>query len=293
MSTSFKKTETKKPRLKALLYAGTGVGKTHFCCSFPDVCYIDTEGLQDYPHFREMIAQNNGEFFYLTELNEIIEKVSSLISKKHTFKTLVIDSLSFPAGWLSQMEAERLQKKSEGKSEGTDYGANLAKGKRLTYKLGILLSMLDMNVIVTSHEKIKYKDGTEIGVTFDISDKMAYSLGAVWNLRKQGKSKRLYIEKSRYPEMKADDSIDFNEGYDAVKNIFGEEIFKREVKVVELATSDQISTFNRTTNLLNISEETIQTWLRTAKAPSLDSLPKDVLQKWIDKLSLQLKGEAA
>src|SRR5689334_14885326 len=96
---------TKTPRLKAMLYAGSGTGKTHFCCSFPDTYYIDSEGLEDYPHFVEMIRNNNGDLIYLTEITEIIKEVKELLSTKHTYKTLIIDSISFPIGWLAQMEA--------------------------------------------------------------------------------------------------------------------------------------------------------------------------------------------
>lgn len=280
------------PRLKMLLYGGTGSGKTHFCCSFPDTYYIDSEGLEDYPHFVKMVEENNGDLVYLTELSEIIKEVKSLISTKHNYKTLVIDSISFPSGWLAQMEAERLQKKTP-TTEGTEFGINLAKVKRLVYQLGILLSMLDMNIIVISHEKIKYADGKEVGATYDITDKMAYSLGAVCNIRLQGKTRKLYIEKSRYPQVKAGESLDFNEGYDVFKNIFGEEIFKRDSKAIDLATPEQLANFNRLTSLLGVSDETIQTWLRTAKAPSLESIPKDAMDKWIIKLNSKFNGEAA
>lgn len=282
-----------KPRLKTLLYAGAGTGKTHFCCSFPDTYYIDSEGVEDYPHFVEMIRSNRGDLVYLTELTEIIAEVKELLSTKHNYKTLIIDSISFPTGWLSQMEAERLQKKSRGESEGTDYGANLAKGKRLTYQLGILLSMLDMNVIVTSHEKVRYIDGKEVGTIFDINDKMAYSLGSTWNMKLQGKNRRLYVEKSRYPELKTGESIDFNDGYETIKKIFGEEIFTRESKSVEIATAEQLEKFKRLTTLLGTTDETVQQWLRTVKSPTLESLSKETLQKWIDKLNSQVQNEAS
>lgn len=283
----------KQPRLKTLIYSGPGAGKTHFCCSFPDTYYIDTEGLEDYPHFEEMIINNGGQLFYLTELTDIINHVKKLISTKHNYKTLIIDSISFPVGWLAQMEAERLQKKSKDGSEGTDWGVNLAKGKRLTYHLGILLSMLDMNVIVTSHERVKFSEGKEIGAIFDVNDKIAYALGAVWNLKLQGKNRRLYVEKSRYPAMKHGDSIDFNNGYDEIKNIFGEEIFKREVKTIDFATNDQILEFKRLTQLLGVSDESIQSRLRTEKSPSIESVSKETMKTWIEKLNNQVKGEVA
>lgn len=280
------------PRFKSLIYASAGVGKTHFCCSLPDTYYIDTEGVEDYPHFCKMIRNNGGDLVYLTEMTEIIKEVKDLMSTKHNYKTLVIDSLSFPVGWMSQMEAERLQNKSKGETEGVEFGANMAKGKRLTFQLGILLSMIDMNVIVTSHEKIMYKDGKEVGTNYDIHDKMEYCLGSAYNMKLFGKSRKLLIQKSRYPELLKGELIDFDNGYKVLKNLFGEEIFTRESKVIEIATAEQLASFERLVNILSIKDETIQTWLRSAKSVSIDSLPKETLQKWIDKLNSKIQGKS-
>lgn len=290
MALRAKKPEIKEARLKSLIFAGEGSGKTHLCCSFPDTYYIDTEGLEDHPHFVKMIRENNGDLVYLTEMSEIISEVKELLSVKHNYKTLIIDSISFPYGWLSQMEADRLVRKSPG-TEGTEFGANLAKAKRLTFQLGILLSRLDMNIIVTAHEKTKFENNVEKDKTYDITDKMAYSLGSVWNLKLMGKSRKLFIKKSRYPEMTTGESIDFENGYETIKNLFGEEIFKRESKVEELATKEQIEQFKYLVNLLHVPEEKITKMITNASATTIDEVNKDHIQKAIDKLQSQIKGD--
>lgn len=285
-----KKPEIKKPRLKTLLYAGEGAGKTYFCCSMPDTYYIDTENLEDYPQFVEMIKSNNGDLIYLPEISEIIAEVSTLLSTKHNYKTLVIDSISFPYAWLAQMEADRLQKKGAN-IEGTEFGANLAKAKRLTFQLGILLSRLDMNVIVTAHEKTKFEDNVEKGKTYDITDKMAYSLGSVWNLRLIGKSRKLFVKKSRYLELKNNEILDFENGYETLKEIFGEEIFTREAKEEILATTEQIEKFNHLTEVLQISEERINKLLTNAQATSIEEMSSEFIQKVINKMQKDILGE--
>lgn len=287
-----KKPEIKQARLKALIYADKGAGKTHFCCSLPNTYYIDTEGLEDYPTFVKMIRDNSGDLVYLTELSEIIKEVKELLSAKHDYKTLVIDSISFPYGWLCQMEAERLSIKNPA-TEGTEFAANTAKAKRLVFQLGILLSRLDMNVFVISHEKIKYLDGKEIGKTFDINDKMAYALGSVWNLRLYGKTRKLFIEKTRYSELKTSDLIDFDGGFNALKNLFGEEIFIRKSEAEELATLEQVESFNLLTKALNVSDETIQKWLMNAKSNTPSDMSKLNIQKCIDHLNLKLTTKNA
>lgn len=286
-----KKPEVTKPRVKALIYADKGVGKTHFCCSLPGTYYIDSEGLKDYPKFVKMIRDNDGVLIYLTELSEMIEEVRALLSVEHNYKTLIIDSLSFPYAWLNQLEAERLAQKP-GK-EGTEYSANTAKAKRLIFQLGILLTRLDMNVFVISHEKAKYIDGEESGKTFDIYDKMAYSLGSTWNLRLLGKTRKLFIEKTRYDELKTADLLDFNDGYEVLKNLFGEETFIRKAEVTELATPEQIATFDALVEALSISEEVIQKWLIKSQATLPGDMSKDNMQKYINAMNDKLKPKAA
>ncbi|HLA58581.1 MAG TPA: AAA family ATPase [Puia sp.] len=292
MALRAKKPEVKDARLKVLLYADKGVGKTHFCCSFPDAYYIDTEGLEDYPHLVGMLETNGGQIVYLNEISEIIKEVTELLSTKHSFKTLIIDSISFPYAWLAQAESERLAKKSPN-TEGTEFGANLAKAKRLTFQLGILLSRLDMNVIVVAHEKQKFIDNKDAGKTFDINDKLAYSLGAVWNLKLLGKRRKLFVEKSRYSELNTGDFIDFDEGYEVIKGLYGEHIFIREVNMEKLATPQQIKELTRLLDLLKINEEAVGKLLTNAKAATMEQMTESFAQKAIDKLLLNLQGVAA
>jgi hypothetical protein len=292
MALRAKKPEVNEPRLKSLLYADKGVGKTHFCCSFPDCYYIDTEGLEDYPQFVDMIRRNNGDLIYLTDLHEIIKETKELLSVKHNYKTLIIDSISFPYGWLAQIEAERLVQKSPN-TEGTEFGANLAKAKRLTFQLGMLLSRLDMNVIVVAHEKSKFVDNKDAGKVFDINEKMAYSLGSVLNMRLYGKTRKLFIEKSRYTQLKTGETLDFDDGYNVIESLFGKEIFTRESKAIELASADQVKEITRLIDLLKIPEETVQKWKMNAKAETFEMMDKEKIQKCIEHLKSKLQGEAA
>jgi AAA domain-containing protein len=292
MTLRAKKPVVKEARLKALLYADKGAGKTHFCCSIPDTYYIDTEGLEDYPHLVEMLKANGGDLVCLTDLNEIIKEVQELLSVRHNYKTLVIDSISFPYGWLAQLEAERLAKKAP-HTEGTEFGANLAKAKRLTFQLGILLSRLDMNVIVVAHEKQKFVDNKDAGKVFDINDKMAYSLGAVWNMRLFGQSRKLFIEKSRYSELKTGDLLDFDDGYTTIRNLFGADIFERASKPESLATPDQIKELTRLIDLLHVPDDKVQKMLTMGKAQSYAELNSEYMDKCIVYLKSQQQGEAA
>lgn len=293
MTLRAKKPIEQPQRFQAVVYANRGVGKTHFCCSFPDSYYIDTEGLQKYRHFTKMLIDNNSVIIYVSEMTEIIQQIKELIKTKiidgYEYKTVVIDSITFPFHLLANMEAERLSK--GGKTEGVEYGINLAKAKRLTFELGMLISRLDMNCIITAHERTKFQDGNEIGKMSDVNDKLEYAVGTVFHLRKTGKSVNAFIEKSRYPELKSGESIDFSDGYKSVSSILGKEIFERETVSESLATLEQIEEFNRLDRLLNISEEKRNKWIQSFRAYSIDQLSSDNIQKCIDAMSKHFNGK--
>jgi hypothetical protein len=277
-------------RFRALIFGNKGAGKTHFAVSIPSVYYIDTEGVLKYEKFVEMLKKNDSVSIALYELTEIISEVKALLTLPHDYKTLVIDSITFPYNLLSHSEAERLIKKNP-HTEGTEFGANMAKAKRLTFHLATLLTRLDMNVIVTAHEKTKYENNVEIGKEPDINEKMEYALGTSINLRMFGDSRKAYMVKSRYDELKNRDLIDFDNGYDAIKQRFGEEIFLRKSEIEILATKEQIGEFNRLVMTINYPQENIQKWLLNKKSHSIDEVNTVDIQRFIDHLKSKITGE--
>lgn len=279
----------KRERFKALIYANMGVGKTHFCCSLPRTYYIDTENsIEGFERFTNMLIENKGDFVFLAEMGEIINEVRNLLFTKHNYTTVVIDSISFPYSYLSHLEAERLGSKAN--NEGTEYGANLAKAKRFAFYLGILLSRLDMNIIVTSHEKQKYLDGKEVGTIFDISDKVGYSLGTVINLKQMGNSRKAFIHKSRYTELPNGSTIDFDNGYEVLKNLFGEDLFTEEAKIEVPATIDQITEFKRLMEVVHASEEDLQKCLIKAQSQKIEEVNTATMDGFIKGLKKKILG---
>lgn len=285
-----KKPVVQDARFQAIVYANRGVGKTHFCCSFPNAYYIDTEGLENFPHFVKMLKDNNSDIARINDIADIIKEVKELMSTKHHYKTVVIDSITFPVHLLSNMEAERLGKKDG--DEGTAYGKNLSRSKRLTFDLGMLLTRLDMNVIITAHEKTKYEKGVEIGKSSDVNEKLEYSLGTVINLRRMGEKVKAFIEKSRYPELKTFEMFDFDNGYEALCERLGRKLFEREVVIEELATPEQIAEFNRLVEVLCLSEEIVQKVIINARATTKEQISKKNMQETIQKMLNKINGEA-
>lgn len=291
MALRAKKPEQQPNRFRALVYGTKGTGKSHFACTIPNAYYIDSEGILKYQHYVDMLKTANSDVIEIRELTEIITEVKELLTIKHDYKTIVIDSITFPETFMSNIEAERLLKKSPG-TEGTEFGANKAKAARLTFHLGMLLSRLDMNVIVLAHEKTKYQDGKEIGQTADCHEKMGYALGTVMQLRMLGKTRKAFVEKTRYSEIKTGDSLDFTDsGYKALVDAFGEDMFLRDTKVETLATKEQLEEFKRLIEVLRFPEETIQKWIIASNSQSMDEMPTDKIQKCIDSLKAKVNGE--
>jgi hypothetical protein len=132
-----------------------------------------------------------------------------------------------------------------------------------------------------------------VGSTYDITDKMAYSLGSVWNLKLLGSNRKLFIKKSRYTELKAGEALDFNEGYETIKNIFGEQIFKRESQPRELASNDQIIEIKRLIDVLHLPEDRVNKILTNANAVSFEEVEKTYMEKLIKSMQKTIQGEVA
>ena len=282
MAIKAKKPILKEARFQAVVYANRGVGKTHFCCSFPNSYYIDTEGLEKHPHFVEMLINNGSDVARINELGEIITEVKTLLSTKHDYRTLIIDSITFPFHLLASMEADRLAKKSKDGSEGTEFGANLAKAKRQTFELGMLLSRLDMNVIVTAHEKVKYEKGIEVGKISDVNEKMEYALGSVLNLRRQGEKIKAMVDKSRYTGLPTNKFIDFDNGYEMLCTMLGRDLFEKEATPETLATKDQLLELKRLVDILNVPEDWLNKRIASCRASNIDQLSEKDMQDLLD-----------
>lgn len=277
-----KKPEIKPQRFKALIFGREGSGKSHFVCDIPDAYIIDTEGLSQYKKFVKKIHATNSVVAEIKELEDIIKEVKTLSSTKHSYKTVIIDSASPPYNWLCNLEAERLKRDG---TEGVEFGKNTAKPKRLMMHLGLMLERLDMNVIVTSHETGWYIENVEVGKKSDVPDKIAHLLGASLHIEKLGTTdvRKLRVRKSRYDELPDNKYIDFN-GYETIKELFGENIFLTESVPQELANQEQLTELKYLLGVLNVSEETIQKHLLKSKSTAFSELPKEYATVWINGL---------
>lgn len=276
-----KKPEKVEKRLKAFFYGGAGVGKTTACIQFPNSYYIDTEGGATNDEYIEVLNKNNCWIYNSNQYDEILNAVKCLLTTKHEFKTIVIDSFT-PVYQDLIMEGE--------KKLGTKYGAHYNAANKKVIHLINLLVRLDMNVIITSHAKNEYGDNMSIiGQTFDCYKKFDHLFDLMFEIRRDGSKRVAYVKKTRCKDF-VDQSL-FEFSYKEICNRYGKKSMEKEVKNEELATPDQVKELEYLIKILQIDVATTQKWLAKAKSESFDEMPQTAIVKCIQHLNDKIKGE--
>jgi hypothetical protein len=278
--------KAKKPaviesRLKALFYGSAGVGKTMAAIQFPKPYIIDTEGSTNKAQYVAAIDKSGGAVLMTVDFDEMINEVRELLTTKHEYKTLVIDSLTLLYNDLLE-KAER--------KVGTDFGRHYGEANKRMKQLLNLLFRLDMNVIITSHSKNEYGANLSVlGQTFDCYKKLDYLFDLVFEIQKRGKDRVGLVKKSRIESFPDSESFPFS--YDEVSERYGKHILERDAIAQELASPEQIKEMIRLIDLLKVPEETYQKWLDKANSESWNDMQMDSIQKCIDHLKSKIQGE--
>lgn len=163
-------------RPKVFLWGESGSGKTTLALQFPSPVVIDME------RGTELYGDDKFAVTHTTDPDVVMERVEWLRFNKHSYKTLVIDSITVYWEALQHKWSEiflRRNKTSKGnKFEYYDFQPKDWMQMRDEYQhlMRTLLS-LDMNVVVTAHSKTLYADGDfmkKVGDTFDSQKKSPY-----------------------------------------------------------------------------------------------------------------------
>lgn len=283
MALKAKKPSAIECRLKALFYGAAGVGKTFAAVQFPKPYIIDTEGSTNKPQYVKLIEKSDGAVLMTVDFDEMVNEVRELLTTKHDYKTLIIDSLTLAYNDLLE-KAER--------KVGTEFGRHYGEANKRMKQLLNLLFRLDMNVIITSHSKNEYGQNLAVlGQTFDCYKKLDYLFDLVFEIQKRGTHRVGVVKKSRFEAFKNDDTFPFS--YEEIAKLYGRHILERDAIAQELATPDQSREIVRLIDLLKVPEDLFQKWLDKANSEKWEEMPKDAIQKCIDHLKSKIQGEAA
>jgi len=275
-----KKPASIEKRLKALFYGSAGVGKTTAAIQFPRPYLIDTEKGAENDQYVRLLEKSGGVIYQTTDFNELIIEVTSLLTQKHEYKTLVIDPLTTLYNDLLDKAANRV---------GTEFGRHYGEANKSVKHLMNLLLRLDMNVIITSHSKNEYGANLSVlGQTYDCYKKLDYLFDLVFEIQKRGKERIAIIKKSRVETLPDGDNFPFS--YEEVAKRYGKAILERDATIEELATPEQVIEFKRLVELLKKDKDVIDKWLDKAGAESIQEMNNNHIQKCIEAMEKEIKG---
>lgn len=275
------KPEKIEKRLKALFYGDAGAGKTTACINFPKVYLIDTEKGSVNDQYVDIINENGGAVFQTTDFDELVQEITSLLTEKHEYKTVVIDPIT--------TLYNDLLDKSE-KIVGSDFGRHYShSGKKMKQLLNLLLR-LPMNVILTCHSKNEYGQNLAIlGKTYDGYKKLDFLFDLVFEVQKRGKDRVGIVKKSRVESFSDGETFPFS--YTEIAKRYGKDILEQEAIPEKLSTIEQVQEIRRLADLLKVPQEIIDKWLDKSNSISFEEMPYDAIQKCIDHLLKKIDGE--
>jgi GTPase SAR1 family protein len=145
------------PRL--LIYGPEKAGKTTLANEFPSPVFLQTE-----EGFGKLQLNTFGK---LTTFTEVMDAISVLYQEEHSFKTVIIDSVSALQSIVWAETGERGDEKGNKKNRIEDFGF----GKGFTYALAVWQEFLEglmalrrdrgMGIILIAHSKIERFDDPE------------------------------------------------------------------------------------------------------------------------------------
>ena len=266
-----------------MLSGAAGVGKTTAAIQMPRPYIIDTEAGST--HYGDIIEKAGGVVYSATDVDDVIAEVRSLYTENHDYLTLVID----PITTLFNNAVDDAERRV-----GNDFGRHYGEANKKFKRLCGLLTSIDMNVIVTAHEKNEYgEDMKVVGKTFDGFKKLDYIFDLWLQLsRERGKSNRTAsVSKTRLIEFP--DQAEFPWTYEAIAERFGKERLEKGTQTKELATPEQVGRFNALLNRLDaIEQKQLGLTVALTKLGDPEDWPQERMAKCLENIDKHLNAPA-
>ena len=281
--------EKTEKRLKLFCFGQAGIGKTTAAIQFPKAYVIDTErGTNQYS---ETIKNAGSVVLQTNNIDEIREELKALLTEKHEYRTLVIDPITQIYNQVQEKWNRIFESVDKKNSNTQDFGMRYWSRVKSDFKsIQRLILQLDMNVIVTAHQKDQYGQGmTKIGVTFDSMKGDDYFFDYIFrlelsnNLRKAITIKeRAEIGQQKFPES-------FEWSYDAFTKFYGKDIIERESKPVSMATQEQVLNIVDLLSRVKVDDDWEQKVFTKADVERWDEMTGEQIGKAIEFLQKKIK----
>ncbi len=263
--------ETKPGKIKMLVFAKSGVGKTWMAMDFPAPYYIDVEGGARLRHYQDKLKAAGGAYMGpedgALDFQTVIEQVQALATEKHNFKTLAIGSITKLYQIAIANAAERLGDKDA-------FGASKKPAIAFMRRLLNWTNRLDMNVLYEAHEATEWGQVAgqrqEIGQIPDAWDKLVYELDLTLQFQKRGQSRVAVVRKSRLTGFPEGESFPLE--YAEFAKRYGKDFIEADVKQITLATAEQVAEIKRLLEVVKVEEKLVEKVLTKAQAETWEEL---------------------
>lgn len=276
-----KATDPKKPKI--LVFGKAGVGKTWVSLDWPSVYFIDVEGGATGKQYQDKLDKAGGAYFGVDQGSQdpdvFLAQIQALATEKHAYKTVVIDSFSKLFGIMVSNEYERLVAKGSKIEFGIEKKPAAAFAKRIIN----WLSRIDMNVVIICHEKPEWKQGEQIGETYDGPDKLDYELDLLIQVYKVGGKSNGRVRKTRL-ESFPDGSI-FPWSFEEFSSKYGKEVIEKDSVAITLATSEQVTEIENLLSVIKLPEGTVEKWLAGKQVDKWSEMSTEQIQGAIDHIN--------
>lgn len=292
MALKAKKPEVKEKRLKMFVFGPAGVGKTTAALQFPKSYIIDTERGTDF--YADSINKAKSVVLHTLNPDEIKEELKALLTEKHEYKTLIIDPITQVYNATQEKWTRVFEKhaKTEKDAEVQDFGMRFwGKVKGDFKSVQRLMLALDMNVIITSHQKDVYGTGfNKVGVTYDSMKGDDYLFDLVFRVERKNGSLMAYKVKERAEIGKEKFPAEFEWSYANFLKYYGKEIIEKEAAPVVMATDEQVDKVQKLLEIVKVPEETVNSWFLKADVGEWPEMNGEQITKVIDFLQKKIDG---
>jgi len=279
-------------RLKMFIFGPAGVGKTTAALQFPKSYIIDTERGTDF--YADSINKAKSVVLHTLNPDEIKEELKALLTEKHDYKTLIIDPITQVYNAVQEKWTRVFEKhaKTEKDAEVQDFGMRYwGKVKGDFKSVQRLMLALDMNVIITSHQKDVYGTGfNKVGVTYDSMKGDDYLFDLVFRVERKNGSLMAYKVKERAEIGKEKFPAEFEWSYANFIKFYGKEIIEKDAAPVLMATDEQVDKVQKLLEIVKVPEETVNSWFLKADVAEWSEMNGEQITKVIDFLQRKIDG---